>query len=242
MTQLRTRIILAALVAALAAGVSAKSNADDSATQSASPSPATTPASNAQDARTLIRAWPQGSQAAAEAMIDRYGQPDDVTSAMLIWRDKAPFRKTVVLRDSVRHSFPVDHEDVLLQEINLKVPTDKVDDLVKFDGSLIIDRTKGTVASRCDKESHNILALNLAQEIATGKRGAESARRFFADTVARQMAGKSSEHTEKLLFSTESDSSDPDRNLLKNMSSGSDSSSQGADVPQQSTPEPYRRN
>lgn len=38
-------------------------------------------------------------------------------------------------------------------------------ELVRFDGSVIIDRTAGEVAARCDMEAMNILTLNLVHDI-----------------------------------------------------------------------------
>jgi hypothetical protein len=61
------------------------------------------------------------------------------------------------------------HPDYLEQTINYKVPLDLVDDVIKFDGSIIIDRTKGEVCARYDKEPMNFLALNLMHDIADKK-------------------------------------------------------------------------
>jgi hypothetical protein len=213
MTPNQTRFVFAVLALATAVAVSARGKADDSASFRASTQTVAAGSLNPELATTLS-AWPQASRLAAEAMIERYGQPTEITASMLAWRDQAPFHRTVVFRDALAHSFPIDHEDVLLQEVTLKVPLDKVDDLVRFDGSLLIDRTKGTVAARCDHERHNMLALNLAHDIIEGKRDVESARRFFADTIAKQMAGRSSPYTEKLLFSPSASAADPDRNLI----------------------------
>ncbi|MGH8284417.1 MAG: hypothetical protein ACRETT_01460 [Steroidobacteraceae bacterium] len=38
------------------------------------------------------------------------------------------------------------HKDVLEQVIDYKVPPDKFDDLARYDGSVIAERTKGTFA------------------------------------------------------------------------------------------------
>lgn len=201
------------LVSLVAGGASAASTDKTSASKNV--------AGGAQMARAEIRDWPLVSQNAAEAMLDRYGQPDVVSSLLLVWKDKAPFTKIVVTRDPIRHSFPVDHQDVILEEIPLQVPVDKVADLAKFNGSLLIDRTQGTLASRCDSEKSNFLALNLANEIITGKRDADSARRFMSDTSAKSLAGKSSPYSEKLMFTPKSGdaSAYPDAPMLKEMQS-----------------------
>ncbi len=224
----RTTLSLAAavLTAGLAAGVSAADPYESNSTKTGGSQVTATQGTMAQptkeDAQNAIRDWPQASQTAAKQMIDRYGSPDVVSSQVLSWKEKAPFRKVSVMRDGIRHLFPSEHQDVITQEINLQVPIDKVSDLARFDGSIIIDRTKGTVAARSDSEANNLLALNLANDIITGKRDVESARRFFSDTAAKALSGKSSDYTSKLLFSTKSDTSDPGQSVGVGQSSPSD--------------------
>jgi hypothetical protein len=191
-----------------------------------------------QDSKAMIKDWSQASQAAAQNMLDRYGQPDVVSASMLAWKNKAPFTKIVVMRDGVRHLFPSEHQDVLLEEISLAVPIDKLSELAKFDGSLLVDRTKGTLAARGDTEASNFLALNLADDIINGKRDADNARAFFADTLAKQASGKSSSYTSKLNFTVSGDTSYPDMNAAPGTSSPSPSvSPDSQDISNPGTPE-----
>jgi len=226
MKQKTLGLAVAALTAALAVNVSAADQTGSTGARSSSTSSqsgATSAGSTLpgrQDAQTAIRDWPQTSQNAANDMIQRYGTPDVVSDQLLVWKDKAPFRKIAVMRDGVRHMFPTEHQDVLSEEVNLQVPIDKVTDLARFDGSLIVDRTKGTVAARSDSEANNFLALNLANDIISGKRDVESARRFFADTAAKGVSGKSSDYTTKLLFTPKSDTADPGQSISPSGSSG----------------------
>lgn len=153
----------------------------------------------------VISGWSETSKAAARRMIDKYGQPQEVTSNMLVWRDNGSFRKTVVSREEVQHLFPRQHFDVLSQSVSYKVPPDKFDDLALFDGSITADRTKGTLTSRCDSEEHNILALNLAHDVITGKKSVEEARSYLGRAAALEMSGKSDPYIEKLQFKTMSE-------------------------------------
>ena len=215
--------VAAALLAAGLAGTAWAAGPDATSGSSYGQSSSNSGTATKQDARSAIQNWSQASQNAANQMLQRYGNPDVASDQMLMWKDKAPFRKIVVMRDGIPHAFPTQHQDVLTEEINLQVPVDKVSDLARFDGSLIVDRTKGTVAARSDSEANNLLALNLANEIITGKRDVESARRFFADTAATSVSGKSSDYTSKLMFSPKSDTADPGQSM-----SPSGSSSQGS--------------
>jgi hypothetical protein len=48
--------------------------------------------------------------------------------------------------------------------------------LAVFDGSVLVDRTKGEMSARCEGEAANFLALNLADEIVHGKKDVATAR------------------------------------------------------------------
>ena len=45
------------------------------------------------------------------------------------------------------------------------------DDLTRYDGSCLIDRTAAEAGARCDSEAANFITLNFMHEIVTGKRG-----------------------------------------------------------------------
>lgn len=137
--------------------------------------------------RQAIADWPDVSRRAAQQMIDAYGQPDGMTPQLLIWHGNGPWETTVVSSQPVDHNFPMPHKDVLAQTIYLDVPVDKFDDLARYDGSVIVERTKGTITARCDKEAANFLALNLAHDIINDRRGVEEAREHYAQAIQRWM-------------------------------------------------------
>ena len=153
-------------------------------------------------ADAAIERWPALPQKAAQKLLEKYGAPDEVTHGMLIWRDKGPFRRVVIFREQRAHEFPRPHSDIVYQEIDYSVPVDRFDDLARFDGSLLPDRTAGRLGVRGESEEMNLLSLNLAHEIVTGKRSVAGARAQFAKAAALIEAGKSSPYTESLLFRT----------------------------------------
>ena len=63
-----------------------------------------------------------------------------------------------------------------------------------------MERTRGELAARCDKEELNDLALNLAHDLVTGKITVEEARRTYTQTAAGFLLGKSDPYTEGLQF------------------------------------------
>ena len=168
---------------------------------------------SASDVNTIISNWPEAAKMAAQATIQKYGQPTESTQNILVWRDNGPWKKTVVTKEETPHNFPMAHKDVLQQTIYYNVPLEYFDDLARFDGSVTVDRTKGTLAARCDKEENNFLALNLANEIIKGKRSVDNARAFLAQTVAARMRGEKSEYTAGLMFTPDSKGGDLDKPL-----------------------------
>lgn len=153
----------------------------------------------------IIADWPETSKKVAKTIKDKYGEPDGKMADMLIWHNNGPWKRTIVWRDTVAHHFPMPHPDLLEQVIDYKVPLDKYDDLAMYDGSVIIERTKGEISARCDKEGANMLALNLAHEVATGAKTVKEARSFYAQTIKNFMAGKSSSYLERFLFKVPKD-------------------------------------
>jgi len=155
-------------------------------------------------ARNIIRDWPRGPRQTAEQMLDKYGAPHGVTPDMLVWRETGPFVKTVLYSNPVEHNFPVPHKDYLQQYVNFDVPADKMDEIAKFDGSIIVYLTDGIMSARCHKEPMNTLALNLAAMIADGELSVEEARRKYARTAKAFAQGDRLEITQRLTFNTAS--------------------------------------
>lgn len=138
----------------------------------------------------IVANWPAASRMAAMDMMAKYGPPQEVTASMLMWRNNGPWKWTKVSRETIPHSFPMPHPDLLEQAIDYRVPVDKYDDMARYDGSVIVERTAGEMSARCDKEGANFLALNLAHDVATGKRTAIQARTYYAAAIKRFMTTK----------------------------------------------------
>lgn len=160
----------------------------------------------------LVGGWPEKSQEVANTMIAKYGQPDEATETMLVWHNNGPWKQTTLSRDPIPHDFPVPHVDLLEQVIDYRVPSELFDELAMYDGSVIVERTKGEMSARCDKEDMNYLALNLANDIVTGRRTVEEARTFYAETAKAYMNGDRPPYTQGLQFDVPSGgTADPDR-------------------------------
>lgn len=159
--------------------------------------------------------WPEKPKEVTKTMVEKYGLPNEATQSMLIWYNNGPWKRSIIYREEIEHKFPKPHVDVLEQFVDLKVPAEKGDDLLKYDGSVIVERTKGEISARCDKEEMNFLAINLAKEIIDGKKNVESARNEYAKSAMSFMMGKPNDYTDNLNFKMTKNTADPDKTILK---------------------------
>jgi hypothetical protein len=167
--------------------------------------------SGAMDAKQIVQSWPADARKAAEMTLQKYGQPAEATSERLVWKNNGPWKRTIITKEETDHSFPAPHKDVMEQVIDYKVPPDKFDDLARYDGSVIAERTKGELSARCDKEEANFLALNLANDVAMGTRSVEEARDYYARAIKDLMSGKKDPYVQKLQFTPQRRTADADR-------------------------------
>jgi len=148
----------------------------------------------------MMAGWPKASREAAMFMVNKYGAPMHMNEHMAMWGKTGPWKRTVVYNYEVNHQFPGPHTDVMQQWVDYRVPTAMYDELAMYDGSVVAERTNGELSARCDLEAANFLAINLAHEIATGKRTAEDARRMYAEQIMAMKAGRPAPYTERLMF------------------------------------------
>lgn len=201
MTKIRS-MMAAALVAGLVAiPMTAGAAPESSMNDPMNPGMRSSMQSSAAD--KLMVGWGATPKKVAMEMIAKYGQPHEATASMLVWHNNGPWKRTVVYREERNHAFPIAHTDLVEQFIDYKVPPAKHTEIAVFDGSVNIDRTGGELSARCDKEAANMLALNLADEIVTGKRNVAQARAHYAASIQAMMAKKPNEYTQRLLFASQ---------------------------------------
>ncbi|WP_180316675.1 hypothetical protein [Shouchella shacheensis] len=150
--------------------------------------------------QAITNDWNAMSKKAANLTIEQYGPPNEAISSRLIWYNNGPWKRTIVYRDEIPHDFPQPHTDVIENYINYSVPPEMFSELAKFDGSVIVERTRGEVSSRCDMEAANILALNLMNDIVTGKLSAKKAREVYCEVTSAFMMNRPAPYAEKLQF------------------------------------------
>ncbi len=157
--------------------------------------------------------WPLPSQTAIKSLTQKYGLPASVTDNMVVWNDTSPFKRSVVYREEVIHLFPMQHADILQQTIDYRIPLDKVAAISKFDGSLVVDRTRGELSARGEREELNLLALNLADKIVREEISVEEGRREYLTGAQSLQAGMMGPMLTGLNFKSQGMTSDPDTSM-----------------------------
>lgn len=165
-------------------------------------------------AEAIIETWAEAPQSGARQMLEQYGAPNEATPTKLLWYRKGPWKRILITSDVLTHNFPAPHSDYLTQWIDYHVPLDKLDEIGRYDGSCLVDRTAGEVAARCDSEAANTITLNLMHEIIVGKRTVEEARHVYAENMAGYTMGRPAPYAERLLFPlADGGTEDPDEGM-----------------------------
>jgi hypothetical protein len=150
--------------------------------------------------------WPALTVKVAVDLVRKYGVPAEHDGHRLSWYGNAPWKETTLFREEVQHNFPQPHKDILQQTVNYRVPPAKVGDLLAYNGSLVVDRTRGELSAHCDTEAHNILTLNIANDIVRGDRTVEQALAYHAQVVRGVTIGEPESYPAKLRFSLDESS------------------------------------
>jgi len=170
-----------------------------------------TPRMSEREMRTMLANWPKSAQMAAADMMKKYGPPQEVTATMLKWRNNGPWKYTSISNYETPHRFPMPHPDVMEQAIDYRVPAAMFDDLAVYDGSVTADRTQGHLAARCDKEGANFLAINLAHDVVTRRKGVVAARAYYARAISTfKKTGRMDRYMQRLQFTPPRRANDPD--------------------------------
>ena len=84
----------------------------------------------------------------------------------------------------------------------------------EYDGSVIVERTKGEMSARCGGASMNFVAVNLAHDIVTGRRSVADARKEYARLYQAHQKGEKPAYAQSFQFPLpEEDTRDPDAPL-----------------------------
>lgn len=156
----------------------------------------------------LTKGWPESSVIATSEMIQKHGDPHETTSDSLIWRNIAPFKKIIVHREVYSHYFPLLHRNSVEHVVDYRAPVAKIDDVWRYNGSIVLNQTKGEMSSYAENEAMNVLALNLAHKVMSGAMSSDAARVTFGKETMSFLNGKKTAFTQVLNFGTQFNTAD----------------------------------
>lgn len=162
-----------------------------------------------------ISEWPEDAREAAQLVVDQYGEPNEVTESWVVWHEPGPWKRIIASREVHDHNFPAPHLDSVESVIDYRFPDEKAREVYLFDGSVVINRSKGEVSARCHDEQANFLALNLMHDVATGAKTMQQARDYYAKEFLDYRRKKPTPYMEKLHFTPpKGGTADPDSRVL----------------------------
>lgn len=155
------------------------------------PAHAAAPAPKGPSPESIIKRWPSRPRAAAALLLEKYGRPDQFDTNSLAWFGNGEWKRTIVRRQA---------KDFLEQTVGYLAPQDKLTELKRFHPKLDTSPVAGEMTFASESEETNRLALNLADEVATGKRGPQDARAAYRKTSRLSLSGRSSPYLDRLQF------------------------------------------
>ena len=148
-----------------------------------------------------LAGWPQRTQRLGAQLVTKYGPPTDVGERQVTWYGNGPWKRTTLFKEEVTHNFANAHKDVLEQTVSYRVPPDKVAAITQYNGSVVVNRTRGEISSTSDGEDTNFLALNVADDIVKGSRDVEQAMSYYAQLIRAKMIKEPEHDLQALRFS-----------------------------------------
>lgn len=149
----------------------------------------------------ILGSWPQKPKGAAVRLREYYGEPDEYSESQLLWYNTEDgWKRTLLSKEEIPHNFPSQHTDFLEQFIDYKVPVEMFSALAAFDGSVIVERTKGEISARCAGTSMNFAAINLAHDIVTGTKTVTEARKEYTKLYKAFQEGEKPSYTQSFEF------------------------------------------
>lgn len=165
----------------------------------------TTTTADTNTIQKIIEEWPALPTEAANETIKKYGPPNEAIPSRLIWYNNGPWKRTIVYRDESPHNFPAPHTDVIEQVIDYHVPTERISDIAAYDGSVVVERTKGEVRARCDMEAANFISVNLMHDILSKNLTVDKARKKYSEIMSAYMMSEPAPYAEAFQFDMTTD-------------------------------------
>jgi hypothetical protein len=137
-------------------------------------------------ARAVIESWDSASRLAAAQALERYGPPDALAEDGIGWRGPGSWKR-VVIRDG----------EGVRNTVSYRASPASLAALERFG---LVEVAEDELSAQAGDERLNVLALNLADEVARGSRGPDEARALYDRILGLEAAGKSSPLLRSLRF------------------------------------------
>jgi len=105
----------------------------------------------------------------AEKMVKKYGKPDETGPGKMKWVGKDGFERTYIKDESIPHNHPEAHKDYVYSTRKMTIPEHLVGPFAKATESILIDRLKGLVTTRCGSLWANALTHAYIEKVVSGK-------------------------------------------------------------------------
>jgi hypothetical protein len=138
------------------------------------------------------RTWFDSPRVLSQVLLDRYGPPNVIAPQAATWYERQPWKRITVHGDSP--------DKYLENTVGYLAKPAAVAALREFGQDIRLDLVQEEISARSNAEALNYLALNLADDVASGKRSPKQARSFYLRTIKLAASGKSSPYMERLLF------------------------------------------
>ncbi|MFA7614258.1 MAG: hypothetical protein WCY48_08475 [Candidatus Caldatribacteriota bacterium] len=159
-------------------------------------------------ASKLAAGWPQSSIVAAKELITKYGNPTETTSDQLIWRNFAPFKEIIVHKNLYSSYFPLLHQNPVEHVIDYKASPDRISNVWNYNGSVVLNRTKGEMSAFGPNEEMNVLSMNLTHKIMTGEIDEDRAKVIHGQETLDFLNGEKTSLTQSLIFGSQINTAD----------------------------------
>lgn len=138
------------------------------------------------------RAWFDSPRVMSRVLLDRYGPPSVLAPNAVSWYQQEPWKRITVHGDSP--------ENYLEQAVGYQAKPGAVARLKEFGQGVRVDLISEELSARSNSEALNLLALNLANDVASGGRSPREAREYYLRSIKLAAAGKTMPYMEKLMF------------------------------------------
>ena len=135
--------------------------------------------------------WPLAARTVIEEIIDRYGEPNEMSADRLVWRYNSPWKRTVVYcRGRL----------VLEQAVEYRFPPTHIADIAQFSSNIVVRPIAEELIAVGDNERLNRILLNLAHDILIGVRTSEEAREMLKSMTGALRMNWPEEYAQQLHF------------------------------------------